>query len=65
MFLQDLSRFLVPLVVLLSTPVGYIILGMRYWFCNGQFTVVWKLQPYSVVLGLNGLFLCNQIIDDI
>ena len=48
---------LVPLFALFSTPARYIRFGVRYWFCNGEFSLVRQLQPYSVVLGLNGLLL--------
>ena len=33
--------------------------GVRHWFYNGQFSLVQQLQPYSVVLHLNSLLLCD------
>ena len=64
MFLQGQSIFLLTLVALFSTLNWYIRFGVRHCFCSRQFSLVRQLQPYLVVLGLNSLLLCNEIIDD-
>ena len=51
-------------ICVFSTSAWYIRFSVRHWFCSRQFSLVWQLQPYSVVLGLNSLLLCNVIIDD-
>ena len=61
--LKDVSArpkyIIVPLIALFSTSSRYIRFGVRHWFCNGEFSLVRQLQPYSVFLGLNSLLLCN------
>ena len=66
--LKDVSArskyILVPLFALFSTSARDIRFGVRHWFCNRKFSLVRRLQPHSVVLGLNSLLLSDEVIDD-
>ena len=65
--LKDVSArpkyILVPLSALFSTSARFRF-SVRHWFCNGHFSLIRQLQPYSVFLGLNSFLLCNETIDD-
>ena len=56
---------LVTLYAPISTSARCIKIGVRHWFCHGQFSLVRQLQPYSVVLSLNSHLHYDETFSDI